>query len=677
MKYEWRPYKAVLILVWFTVYFASSLCAEAFSYPIRFNDFQGQAINIKNKPVSVVSLVPSITEVIFRLGAGDVVKGVTYCDHCPGLKSGIINVGGFLYPSIKQIRAIDPEIVFISRLHKGLRESLLAKGYVTVDLEASKVSEIFSVVGLLGKIFSKEQDAERVIMDMKEKLGIAAKRISAIREIRRKRVIRVMGCNEVMVPGDNSFQNEYIRLAGGIPPNLDKRGDMVSISKKEWITFNPQVVYCCNEDRQMVEEIMQKPGWNEVEAIKKGRIFYFPSDLICQASINAGDFVMWLSSRIYPEEFLRGQEPVMNKQKYIPKNIQIDLDYVKKAFVLRGSIDGFPNKSLVIDFTGPLSLVSTLEGYRDGVETIGNNNFSPPFWQIGHDLGLHKVKKYICRFAGRSEKKSSFLFTGVNMDNLCVKRESFKDMEVYALVTAGVKSNAVRMSADEGMFYELGTINTILLSNVRLTGRAMQRAIISATEAKTAALQDLDIRSKYSPLRHQATGTGTDNIIVVEGNGRPIDNTGGHSKMGELIARAVYSAVYEGISKQNGIVSKRDIFQRLEEREITIFRLVNLAGLKDFKNKKGLVVALEELLLNPKYASFLELSLSISDGYEKGLIYDLTAYEGLCKQIAKDISGNHSSFINTFMSDESMPLVLRMAFNALFSGLFNNEGFSR
>jgi len=677
MAHEWRHYKARFILLCFTVFVASGFFSEVFSYPIKFTDSQGQLITIEKEPVTVVSLVPSITEVIFKIGAGHVVKGVTYCDNYPRFKSDTITVGGFLYPSIERIHAIGPEIVFISRLHKGLMKSLLARGYVPIDLEATKVSDIFRVVELLGKIFSKEQEAERIAIGMKEKLNITAKKISVIPEIKRKRVIRLMGGDEAMVPGDDSFQNEYIRLAGGIPPNLDKIGDIVSISKEEWVRFNPQIIYCCSQDRQMVKEIMRRPGWNEVEAIKTGRIFYFPCDLICQASINAGDFVMWLSSRIYSGEFSRREDLVMNKQKYTSKSIDIALDYVKSASVLYGSIHDFPNKALVIDFTRPLSLISTLEGNRNGVETVGNNNFFPAFWQIGENIGLQEITEYICRFADRLKKNSSFLFTGVTMDSLAVKRESFKDMEVYAIVTAGVTSNAVRMSADEGMFYELGTINIILLPNVRLTGRAMQRAIISATEAKTAALQDLDIRSKYSPLYHQATGTGTDNIIVVEGSGKDIDNAGGHSKMGELIARAVYSAVSEGISKQNGIVSKRDIFQRLEEREITMFRLINLAGLKDYKNKKGLAIALEELLLNPRYASFLELSLSISDEYEKKLISDLTTYEAFCKQIAEDISGNHISFIDTFMSGESMPLVPRMAFNAIFNGIFNSEGFSR
>jgi len=56
------------------------------------------------------------------------------------------------------------------------------------------------------------------------------------------------------------------------------------------------------------------------------------------------------------------------------------------------------------------------------------------------------------------------------------------------------------MSRDAGRFYEPGTINIIILTNMALRPRAMTRAVISATEATAAALLDMDIRSAYSPL---------------------------------------------------------------------------------------------------------------------------------------------------------------------------------
>jgi len=146
-----------------------------------------------------------------------------------------------------------------------------------------------------------------------------------------------------------------------------------------------------------------------------------------------------------------------------------------------------------------------------------------------------------------------------------VERQGDRSLLCSILVT--LKSNAVRMSVDEGRFYEPGTINIILLTNMKLSQRAMTRAIISATEAKTAALQDFDIRSSCTPLIHQATGTGTDNIIVVEGKGSKINNAGGHTKMGELIAKAVYEAVQEAVYKQNGMVFRRNVFSTSERQK--------------------------------------------------------------------------------------------------------------
>jgi len=150
------------------------------------------------------------------------------------------------------------------------------------------------------------------------------------------------------------------------------------------------------------------------------------------------------------------------------------------------------------------------------------------------------------------------------MNNLAVCEKSYQDRIVCCLATGGV-GNALRSGVDGANWVEqdgkfgnvLGTINIILLTNVTLTDGAMARAIITATEAKTAALQDMDARSSVSP-ENQATGTGTDNMIVVSGNwcGKPIRSTGGHTKMGELIGVSTKIAVAEAIKKHEASVAK-------------------------------------------------------------------------------------------------------------------------
>jgi iron complex transport system substrate-binding protein len=102
----------------------------------------------------------------------------------------------------------------------------------------------------------------------------------------------------------------------------------------------------------------------------------------------------------------------------------------------------------------------------------------------------------------------------------------------------------------------------------------MSRAVITASEAKAAALADLDIRSGPTPGENQATGTGTDNILVVEGGGPPAELSGGHSRLGELIAHAVHAGVVEAVRRQNGLTAGRSIFQRLRERRIDLTELV-------------------------------------------------------------------------------------------------------
>src|ERR1700678_4365145 len=98
-----------------------------------------------------------------------------------------------------------------------------------------------------------------------------------------------------------------------------------------------------------------------------------------------------------------------------------------------------------------------------------------------------------------------------------------------------------------------GTINTILLSNHSLTEGALARAVVTMTEAKTAALYELAVSSLYS--RNLATGTGTDQYCVGAplNTGRPLTSTSPHAKLGELIGLAVKQATLEALRWQNGV----------------------------------------------------------------------------------------------------------------------------
>lgn len=238
------------------------------------------------------------------------------------------------------------------------------------------------------------------------------------------------------------------------------------------------------------------------------------------------------------------------------KEIEIDLEGTR-AQIIYHQFQGIEVKTFLASFAKERRCLSTREGFKN-IKVVANHYNPPALWEFVHqncDAYMNKIFSDL----NLSPAETAMLLTGADMDNLVVKKEEYLEFKVFALVTAGTKSNAQRIGVDmagslerEGRFETLGTINVIVLTNAFLSEGAMVRGMITLTEAKVIALEDLDIRSSYDP-EIRATGTGTDNAIIVSGQGARIDYLGGHSKKGELMARAVTSAVKEAIFKQNGI----------------------------------------------------------------------------------------------------------------------------
>ncbi len=641
------------------------------AYPVSFVDSCGTRITLQEKPRRVVSLSPSVTDIICRLGAGDCLAGITLHDRVPGSDEKEI-VGGFLAPSPVRVRTVRPDVVFASTMNRETIARQPGEDCRTIVLEPRSLEELFRNIRLLGTIFDREAAAEEAVGEIQRQLWLISSKVEKIPREKRKRVVRLMEVDggRVMTAGDDSLQDEFIRAAGGIPPRLGKTGDAVEMSLEEWRRFDPQFVYACGGNREAVMEFLSRPGWKEVEAVRRGRIYCFPCNLACRASTHSGEFVSWLASSIYDEEFASERNRVLPEKQIRAKPLDIPLDYVRSAKVVETTIYDFPNRTLILDFRGPMRVTSTLEGERSGIKTVGNHYFPPPCWSIGDRCGLKGWKDHALKAIRKSSSNSCFLFTGADMENLSVQSAHYGDMTVWALVTAGVESNAMRMSADAGLFYEPGTINVILLTNMRLSPRARARAIITATEAKTAAMQDLDVRSTVSPGGNQATGTGTDEVLVVEGRGTRVDNAGGHSKLGELIAKSVYAGVRDAVLRQNGISSGRSAFRRLEERRIDLYGLLRESGaLEDEESLRRHLARLEDLLVEPRYASFLEAALALSDAHERGLAPGLELFEAWCRSVAEEIAGKKPDAWIDRVKSQTVPLVVRMALNAMLNGV--------
>lgn len=648
------------------------LTGLGYAFPLTLSDGSGHKFTLTQSPSRIISLVPAVTEIIAALKADQALVGITYHTIQPARLSRCAVIGGFMNPSLARIKELRPDLLFISDMHKDLREKFTALGCLVVDIRTTSLANAYANIDLIGRIVGRHPEASRLVEGLQQQLALIQRKVAQIPLTKRRRVMQMMGLDEIMVPGDDSFQNELIAAAGGIPPVWGENGPMVILDDAAVRAFDPQLIYARGVDQQPVKAFFGQPAWAGIAAVKTGNIRFFPGALTCRAATHIGDFVGWLAATIYPDYLSLPQNMVLPEKVGDRRVLALDLDYVKKAEVVEMTIADFNHRTLMVDLVEPMQVLSTLDGLRQGVTMVGNHYLPVQTWDLVHRLGAKEFERRIGGLLERHLKTSSLLFTGADMKHLVQQSTSFKDMKVTALVTAGVRSNAVRMGAEEGRFYELkkpGTINIILLTNMHLTPRAMSRAVISACEGKTAALQDLDIRSAGNPVFLQATGTGTDNIVVVEGRGPTIEHAGGHSKMGELIASAVYDGVIEAVRRQNGLQKKRSIFQRLQERRITIYGFLEDCNLAEGLAASDLVATVEEVLLEKRYAAFIESSMALSDAWHRQQLSDLKGFRKWCCRVAEEIAGQPLGSLPRYYQGSKLPEPLRLALDALVGGV--------
>lgn len=230
------------------------------------------------------------------------------------------------------------------------------------------------------------------------------------------------------------------------------------------------------------------------------------------------------------------------------------------------------DKIIYARFLQPHRVISTCRssagGIRDDLEYLYNHQSCEPqghrLSDEIHGLAIHQPDAYrelIATRHGLPAERCATMGTAANMHAAGMAHERFRDLEVVAVVTAGVETNAGR-AGDPAAYHEedgryvhaphAGTIVTMLCISRELRPGALVEAVTMATEAKTATLQELNVPSCYSD--GLATGTGTDQIaIAARLDGAPLTGAGKHTRLGELIARSVQTALREALARQNGL----------------------------------------------------------------------------------------------------------------------------
>lgn len=218
-------------------------------------------------------------------------------------------------------------------------------------------------------------------------------------------------------------------------------------------------------------------------------------------------------------------------------------------------------KTLIVDLGGFRSVLSSAPragGITKAKYILNHQVAAKPIGKddrgTGADVRCADPARMLSKLAVSLGIRDKFvgLMTAVSLADLVTVRESSDQIWVEGFVTVGT-SNAVRagepVTLGQGINSRTrpGTINLILVTNAHLSAAAMVGMVQVATEAKTAVLLRAKVKSWTG--RPGATGTGTDAVVVVSGNGPPLRYSGTHTILGELVGRVIGTAVAEGLAR--------------------------------------------------------------------------------------------------------------------------------
>ena len=240
----------------------------------------------------IVSLAPNITEILFEIGLGDEIVGVTLDSDYPPAAAEKPKVGTFWQPDIEAVVAARPDMVITLGFEqqKNLAERLRRIGYNSLTVNIDKVSNLFEAIEKIGAATGRQRQANELISSIRTNLQQLAILVGAEDKVR---VLWVVQREPLRVAGRDTFINEMIELAGGenaIGPTVHK---YPPIGSEQVIACNAEVIIESAMAREDIE------SQSDMALRHWSRYKYLPAVANHRVYVIDGDTISRLGPRLY------------------------------------------------------------------------------------------------------------------------------------------------------------------------------------------------------------------------------------------------------------------------------------------------------------------------------------------------------------------------------------------
>ena len=269
--------------------------------PRTFVDDIDRKLYLAKPPKRIVSLAPSITEILFAIGAEDEIVGVTdFCNYPPAaLEKPKV---GYSQPNLEVLVGLEPQLVLAPP--SFLRADLLAKldqfKIPTFVLESKTVEGIYGHIQLVGRMVGRASEANAFAATMRKQVIDLTKRIDGRP---RPTLLYVLNSEPLITVGPGSFIHHLIELAGGRNAAERAAAPYPRLTMEEVLLQNPEILLFPVGEYEGIPQAEQDQWrrWNSLRAVQDGKLFQVESDLLNRPGPRVIEGLRQLMKLLHPE----------------------------------------------------------------------------------------------------------------------------------------------------------------------------------------------------------------------------------------------------------------------------------------------------------------------------------------------------------------------------------------
>jgi len=283
-------------------YAVGSLNAQQVIKPLSFIDDLNRTVTMDKYPERIVSVAPTPTEMLFAVGAGDLVVGVDGYSDYPAATSNITKVGDYQL-NIEQIVTLKPDLIISGDLvPEADLNQLASNGIPYMVISDKTVDDVFASIRMVGNVTNHAADAANLVSTLRARVNAVTDKTLA-EGVSSPKVYLEYFSYYTFGPG--SFGNDLIELAGGTNIAASKGEAYPVVTDEFVVSQNPDMIvytsgaYMVNNET----EIVSRPGWNETNAVKNMDIHSLDDNLVSRYGPRIVDGLEQLAAIIHPELF--------------------------------------------------------------------------------------------------------------------------------------------------------------------------------------------------------------------------------------------------------------------------------------------------------------------------------------------------------------------------------------